>query len=86
MTPRPEDAAKAKAKAREDLKKSLAAAKAKRDKVFEQTEKAREAADAEMWKTVNTILDGSYHGARTDAVGVLGVTRDYILKKTKEHS
>ncbi|OEJ21574.1 hypothetical protein AS594_39265 [Streptomyces agglomeratus] len=82
MTPRSGDIAKA----REDLKNTLAAAKAKRDKVFEDTEKLREAADAELWKTVGAQLDGAYHGARTDAVEVLGVTRDYILKQTKKYS
>lgn len=81
MTPRSDDIAKA----REELKKTLAAAKAKRDKVFEDTEKLREAADAEMWKTVGAQLDGAYHGARTDAVNVLGWTRDHILKQTKKH-
>lgn len=82
MTPRSDDIAKA----REDLKKTLAAAKAKRDKIFEETDKVREAAEAEMWKTVRAELDGAYHGARTDAVEVLGVTRDYILKQTKKYS
>ncbi|MET9427936.1 MULTISPECIES: hypothetical protein [unclassified Streptomyces] len=82
MTPRSDDIAQA----REDLKKALAAAKAKRDKIFEETEKVREAAEAEMWRTVKTELDDAYHGARTDAVEVLGYTRDYILKRTKKYS
>ncbi|MFG2646058.1 hypothetical protein ACGFYP_34445 [Streptomyces sp. NPDC048370] len=82
MTPRSDDIDQE----REDLKKTLAAAKAKRDKIFEDTDKLREAAEAEFWKTVGTKLDGAYHGARTDAVEVLGVTRDYILKRTKQHS
>lgn len=82
MTPRAEDIAKS----RQQLKEALAKAKAKRDKVFADTDKLREAAEAELWKTVHTELDGAYHGARTDAVEVLGVTRDYILKQTKKYS
>lgn len=82
MPPRSDDIDKA----REDLKKALAKAKAKRDRIFEETDKAREAAEAEYWKTVSDQLDGAYHGARTDAVNVLGVTRDYILKQTKKYS
>ncbi|MER7108819.1 hypothetical protein [Streptomyces sp. NPDC000229] len=82
MTPRPDDIQQA----REELKKALADAKAKRDKIFEETERVREAAEADYWRTVAATLDGAYHGARTDAVAVLGVTRDYILKKTKKYS
>ena len=82
MTPRSGDIDQA----REDLKRRLAAAKAKRDKIFEESDKLREAAEAEYWKTVGTELNGAYHGARTDAVNVLGVTRDHILKQTKKYS
>lgn len=81
MAPRSEDIAHA----REELKKALAAAKAKRDTVFEETERTRKAAEAEYWRTVAAQLDGAYHGARTDAVEVLGKTRDYILKQTKKY-
>lgn len=83
MTPRSDDT---RTDARQELKEALAKAKAKRDKVFEDTDKLREAAEAKFWKTVGAELDGAYHGARTDAVEVLGVTRDYILKQTKKYS
>ncbi|WP_351233858.1 hypothetical protein [Streptomyces sp. NPDC002133] len=81
MPPRSDDIAKA----REDLERTLAEAKAKRDKIFAETDKLREDADAEMWKTVADELAGAYHGARTDAVKILGVTRDYVLKQTKKY-
>ncbi|MFD5426389.1 hypothetical protein [Streptomyces sp. NPDC127084] len=82
MTPRRSDDID---KAREDLQKELAEAKAKRDRIFEELDKAREAAEAEFWKTVDRKLTDAYHGARTDAVKTLGFTRDHILKKTKQY-
>ncbi|MEJ8632077.1 hypothetical protein [Streptomyces sp. MS2.AVA.5] len=82
MSPRPPDIAEA----REQLRQTLADAKAERDRIFAEADRLREAAEAKYWKTVGTELDGAYHGARTDAVDVLGVTRDYILKQTKKYS
>ncbi|MEU5108201.1 hypothetical protein AB0H07_39090 [Streptomyces sp. NPDC021354] len=84
MTPRSENTAEA-IKARQDLEKALEAAKAKRDKVFEDTDKRRAQAEADYWRTVDALLTDAYHGAKTDAVRLLGVTRDHILKQTKKH-
>ncbi|MEV6133127.1 hypothetical protein AB0M05_41115 [Streptomyces violaceusniger] len=85
MTPRSEDTAASKDQARKELEKGLDAAKAKRDKVFEDTDKLRANAEADFWRTVDALLNGAYHGAKTDAVAFLGVTRDHILKQTKRH-
>ena len=81
MTSRSDDLAKA----RQDLAKALTDAKAQRDKVYKDTEKAREKAEAEMWQTVDKLLDNAYHGARTDATKILDYTRDHILKQTKKY-
>ncbi|WP_327686515.1 hypothetical protein [Streptomyces sp. NBC_00467] len=82
MFPRSHDIAEV----REQFRQTLADAKAERDRIFAETDNSAAPREPSSGKTVGTELDGAYHGARTDAVDVLGVTRDYNLKQTKKYS
>ncbi|EPH46895.1 hypothetical protein STRAU_0061 [Streptomyces aurantiacus JA 4570] len=58
--------------------KDAKAAKAERDAKVA-------AAEREFWRQI-AQMKTRYHGAQTDIAEALGITRDYILKRTKEHT
>ncbi|MFE5513024.1 hypothetical protein ACFQ9J_21030 [Streptomyces sp. NPDC056529] len=73
------------ADAREELKRRLTEAKARREEALKKIDKLREDTEKEFWANVKANLDGAYHGARKDAAEVLDCERDHIYKQIKRY-
>ncbi|MFI8769526.1 hypothetical protein ACIGN6_32105 [Streptomyces sp. NPDC053792] len=71
--------------ARKELTQRLTEAKTRREEALKELDRLREETEKEYWTTVKASLEGAYHGAQKDATEILGVTRDHILKKTKQY-
>ncbi|WP_030965632.1 hypothetical protein [Streptomyces sp. NRRL S-378] len=78
MTPRPTDETRAAGRTR------IAELKKARDRAHEEAEKAKSAADEQMWKDIAAELDGG-EVLQRDVAEATGFSRDHVLKRTKQY-
>jgi len=76
--PRPDTNTRAAAKDR------VAELKKVRDQKHEEAEKAKAAADEEMWKAIAAELDANTL-LQADVCEATGFSRDHVLRRTKKH-
>ncbi|MFF0838248.1 hypothetical protein ACFYWF_35690 [Streptomyces sp. NPDC003344] len=78
MSPRPSQ------ETRDDAKQRVSALKKVRDQAHEDAEKAKAAADEQMWKDIAAELDAGTL-LQADVCEATGFSRDHVLRRTKQY-